>query len=82
MKPCLGTGGTAAVDEVCPQMSGKESCSQDGEQSLAVFAAVLASYKQIHEHVSRTTALKSIVQNNQQVINKWFQTLHEEYLNG
>ncbi len=64
MKPCLGTGGTAAVDEVCPQMSGKESCSQDGEQSLAVFAAVPASYKQIHEHVSRTTALKSIVQNN------------------
>lgn len=43
MKPCLGTGGTAAVDEVCPQMSGKESCSQDGEQSLAVFAAVPAS---------------------------------------
>ncbi len=63
MKPCLGTCGMAAVDEVCPQMSGKESCSQDGEQSLAVFAAVLASYKQIHVHVSRTTALKT-VQNN------------------
>lgn len=55
-KPCLDTGGTAAVDEVCPQMSGKESCSQDGELSLAVFAAVLASYKQIHEHMSRRTA--------------------------
>lgn len=45
MKPCLDTGGTAAVDEVCPQMSGKESCSQDGEPSLAVFAAVPASYR-------------------------------------
>lgn len=53
MKPCLDTGGTAAVDEVCPQMSGKESCSQDGESSLAVFAAVPASYKHIHEHMSR-----------------------------
>lgn len=43
MKPCLGTDGMAAADEVCPQKSGKESCSQDGELSLAVFAAVPAS---------------------------------------
>lgn len=58
MKPCLDTGGTAAVDEVCPQMSGKESCSQDGEPSLAVFAAVQASYKQVHEHMSRLIFIK------------------------
>lgn len=56
MKPCLGKGGTAAADEVYPQMSGKESCSQDGEPSLVVFAAVPASYKQIHKHVSRKTS--------------------------
>lgn len=48
MKPCLGTDGMAAADEVCPQKSGKGSCSRDGELSLAVFAAVPASYKQIH----------------------------------
>lgn len=55
MKPCLGTGGTAGVDEVCPQSSGKASCSQDEALSPVVFAAVPASYKQTHEHGVRTS---------------------------
>lgn len=44
MKPCLGTGGMAGADEVCPQTSGKVSCSQDEALSPVVFAAVPASW--------------------------------------
>lgn len=64
MKPCLGTGGMAGVDEVCPQTSGKVSCSQDEALSPVVFAAVPASYKKTHEYGVRTTLM--FQQNKQQ----------------
>lgn len=47
-EPCPGTRGRATAGRVCPQKSGKVSCSLDAVQKPEASSAVLISYTHTH----------------------------------